>query len=118
MADGISFDTNIDLSPLLSALSEDQERHVTAVLTEKVGNDCNQYCPQDSGDLMRSIIKDVSAGVVRWPLDYAVYPFNASHVRKHPNPLAQPHWPLYAAGLHMDQWVDLGNRTIMAGFRD
>ena len=75
--------------------------------------DCNYFCKQDSGDLIKSSVihSDFNNGELKWTMPYAEKQYKLPSARKHKNPNAAPEWCKRAESDYGDQWQAVFKRT-------
>ncbi len=106
-ANGTGITVEVDLRGMKRRFSSQQLRAAQAALTEKVGNDSNEYCPVDKGDL-RGSMRFTEKEVV-WPQRYAsyVYYMAANRIKAKKNPKAASKWFEVAKARHKPEWARL-----------
>lgn len=78
------------------------------VLANEILNDCNQYCKEDTGELIASsyIHSRLDEGLLIWQTPYARRQYwQIRTAYTDPNPGARWKWAHYAKSVHLSKWV-------------
>lgn len=85
------------------------------ILTEAIRDDCNQYCKEDSGDLIASALINsvLSEGKIIWQKPYArrqYWEIRTAYTDVNPN--ASWKWCEVAKRKHLEQWKKQAQRAM------
>lgn len=110
------FVTTINVAGLLKRL--DAAKTAKTKFANKVMQDCNVYCPVDTGALKGSAHVQGESQIV-WDTDYAVYPYNMDDGSTNwTRSNVHSHWCEYAKQEKLDEWKrfaaeELGGTALM-----
>ena len=87
------------------AMKEAMQKAIFATSGQAL-KDCNYFCKQDSGDLIKSSVihSDFNKCELKWTMPYAEKQYKLPSARKHKNPDAAPEWCKRAESDYGDQW--------------
>lgn len=98
----MSASVTIDLTGIDAKFSAEATENARALLCERVLEDSNRYCMQETGALLGS--GDFTDSQVMWTVDYAKYAYNADRALTDVNPNATPQWFETAKQSHLEEW--------------
>jgi len=110
---GFGLEVDVDLGGLEAMFSDGALDKAQDLFAERVADDCNRYCPEDTRALHDSL--HVHHNTFTGEQDYADYAYNADSVRTDKNPDAQPAWPEHAKSAHLDEWCGYAGDVLMGG---
>lgn len=107
----IIFDKNRCMVRIKNAWAE-----ATPELAKTIRDDCNKYCKEDSGELIKSSEEksDLEHGKIVWDTPYAHRQYWLITAKKDKNPNATWRWADVAKSKHLDKWT----RAAQKGFKD
>lgn len=87
------------------------ERRVRPAVAQEILQNCNEFCPVDNGDLMKSGHVESDGKYIVWDTKYAaiVY-YTGKNIRRVKNPNASARWAEVAKGKYKRHWASLANK--------
>lgn len=86
-------------------------------LSMQILKDCNYYCRQDQGQLIKSakIHSDFQKGLLVWSTEYARKVYFTGHPSSDVNRNASLMWCRVAKNKHSDEWEEIGQKLFTKG---
>lgn len=87
------------------------EQKIRPAVAQEILQNCNEFCPLDTGDLIKSGHVENGGKYIVWDTKYAaaVY-YTGKNIRRVKNPNASARWAEVAKGKYKKHWASLANK--------
>jgi|GEM_PF-4177589 len=113
--DAVGLDVDVDLSEIEALLGDEATERAQTVWAQKVLDDMNKHCPEDTGALKASapIASRPETGDLVWNTPYAKRVHELDSVGTSISSDALPHWTAAAKDLYMEDWAKYAGELLV-----
>lgn len=110
---GVNVHTNVHQ---ISARIRKAWRDTTPEVSQVILDDCNRYCKEDTGALIKSSYQhsDLKKGIIRWRTPYAKRQYWLKTAYRDKNPHARWKWADYAKSRYRKAWARMVEQSMKA----